>query len=70
LKLGLIDGIGDLRAIARARFGERVRLRLVGQPRRLWSRFLPGLALPAPAELTEGLLAGLEARALWARYGM
>ena len=33
LEMGLIDGIGDLRSVMRARFGESVRLRPVGAPR-------------------------------------
>ena len=70
LQLGLIDGIDDLRSVTRRKFGERVRLRVIGQPRGLVSRFFPGLPLATAPELVEGLLAGLEARALWARHGL
>jgi signal peptide peptidase SppA len=67
LDLGLVDGIGDLRSVMRARFGEKVRLRVVGAPTG-WLRRRLGLA--APEEWARGLLAAAEERALWARFGL
>lgn len=75
LELGLIDGIGDLRGVLRRRFGERVRLRVVTRERG-WLRRMPRpLTLDETAaagwgEAGRGLLAAVEERALWARYGL
>ena len=75
LELGLIDGIGDLRTVMRQRFGEKVRLRLVGERQSWWRRRL-GLAARwnAPdaraAALLDGLVASAEDRAAWSRYGL
>ncbi|MBI3513326.1 MAG: S49 family peptidase [Proteobacteria bacterium] len=71
LALGLVDGIGELRSTLRARFGTRVRLRPVATQRRTWRRRL-GLVAPAPwsADLVGDLMAGLEERQHWARFGL
>jgi signal peptide peptidase SppA len=66
LELGLVDGIGELRATLRARFGTRVRLRPVPTQRRTWRRRLGLIESDLPGDL----LAGLEARQLWARFGL
>lgn len=66
LALGLIDGIGDLRTILRDRYGDEVRLVSVTQPRG-WLRRRLGLE---QSEWAEQMLAGIEERALWARYGL
>ena len=68
VELGLADGIGDLRSVLRQRYGQEVKLRLV-QPRPGLLRRRLGLVAEAPA-LVDGLLETLEARALWARYGL
>lgn len=73
-RLGLIDGIGDLRGTLRARFGEKVRLRLVPtEKRRRW-----GLPWPLGARSFDGavgraageLVAVAEERLLWDRFGL
>jgi signal peptide peptidase SppA len=73
LELGLIDGLGDLRTVMRARFGDRVRLRRVGQ-RQSWLRRRLGLQGPVGHGLGSGLADGLvgaaEDRAHWARFGL
>ena len=66
LELGLIDGIGDLRSVLRARYGEKVKLLPVGVERGLLRR----LRIGAPPGWAEDLLAAAEERALWARYGL
>jgi serine protease SohB len=63
LSLGLIDGIGDLRETMRSRYGEKVRLRVVGGAPS-WRRRL-GLAAAG-----EGLIGAVEERMMWARYGL
>ncbi len=79
LELGLIDGIGDLRSVMRERFGENVKFRLVGGERRFLRRLLGRssaltaarpLALTAPAGWADELIAAVEERALWSRFGL
>jgi signal peptide peptidase SppA len=73
LARGLVDGIGDLRSVMRARFGDKVKLRPVAAERRRRSwllRLLP-IAGPEPiAGAVAELVERLEARALWARFGL
>lgn len=72
LELGLIDGIGDLRGVMRQRYGETVRLRVIEPERRrfgLLGRF--GLPRRADAgDIAADLLARLEERLIWARFGL
>ena len=74
-EMGLVDGLGDLRTELRVRIGERVRLRTVGSSRR-WFRRRLGFALDGAEglesyeTLANGILNAMEARALWARYGI
>jgi serine protease SohB len=80
IELGLADGIGDLRATLRARFGDKVMTPLIAAERSLFGRARSGVGLIAGrdgidplsqgAELAGGILSALEARALWARYGL
>ncbi len=67
LEYGLIDGIGDLSSVLRARYGEKVKLRVIA-PRRGFglSRFFGMQA----AALPEALASSIEDRALWSRYGL
>ena len=60
--LGLVDGVAHLVPKLRALFGDKVRLRPLGARRGLLSRFGIGLV--------DAGLAGLEERALFARYGL
>lgn len=74
LDLGLIDGLGDVRTVMRARFGEKVRLRLIGDRQPWWRRRLglPGTNAAGGAghQLPEQVLAALEERLLWNRFGL
>ena len=67
LELGLVDALGDMRSFLRERFGEKVRLRLIGAPRGFLARRLGFVPTSSPAE---ELIAALEARAHWARFGL
>ena len=60
--LGLADGVGHLVPRLKALYGDKVRLVPMGVRRPLFQRF--------GAELAGAALAGLEDRALWARYGL
>jgi signal peptide peptidase SppA len=71
LARGLIDGIGEVRGVMRARFGEDVRLRPipVERRRRLWWPRLPSVKR-SPFEPIADLLDWVEARLVWARFGL
>jgi len=76
LELGLIDGIGDMRAVMREKFGDKVNLKLVSQERGLLRRRLlmtrtpqPSLPDTLPAGWADELIGALETRAIWSRYG-
>jgi signal peptide peptidase SppA len=67
---GLIDGIGELRAVMRARYGDKVRLRAIAAERRrpVWAR-LP-FAAREPFAAIADLAEWIEARVLWSRFGL
>ncbi len=73
LELGIVDSLGDLRSTLRARFGDKVKMPLISD-RGLFGRSRPGVAIcgfgaEGPG-LAEEALSALEARAVWARYGL
>jgi serine protease SohB len=74
-ELGLIDGLGDLRAVVMDRFGKDVRLVPVGE-RVGWLRRRIGMRIEreAPemfgANFAANLIATLEERFLWSRFGL
>jgi len=68
LARGLIDGIGEIRGVMRARYGDKVRLRPIATDRRRW---LPWRRLPFfTGEIVAEILDRLEARLLWSRFGL
>src|SRR3954467_14015206 len=76
IELGIADAIGDLRTTLRARFGDEVRISLVAPERSLFGRARPGIAadglgrLLQRVDLAEDIVSALEARTMWARYGL
>jgi serine protease SohB len=76
IELGLADAIGDLRTTLRARFGDDVVTPLVSPARGWFGRVQPGVGTAGldvslrGGDLAEGVISALEARALWARYGL
>jgi ClpP class serine protease len=76
IELGLADGIGDLRATLRARFGDDVVTPLIAPARGWFGRVQPAVVgsdlsgLPRAIGLGEEVISAIEARALWARYGL
>jgi signal peptide peptidase SppA len=75
VELGLVDAIGDLRTTLRARYGDKVQTPLIapsaGALAGLFGRrSAGGLDLGGTADLPEGLIAALDARATWARFGL
>ena len=74
LEYGLADAIGDLRSTLRARFGEDVATPLISAPRSWFGRSPSGVGgldgLLQPPDFAEQIISALEARAIWARYGL
>ena len=80
VELGLADGEGELRRTLRERYGARTRFRLLRRRQGLARRF--GLAGVMPGEdpgsaggglldgWADGLIAAVEERALWSRFGL
>ncbi len=67
LELGLVDGLGELRAVLQARYGAKVYLPVIA-PRRPWlARFGLGSSLE---RLGSETLAALEERLHWQRLGL
>jgi len=75
MELGLVDRIGDLRSTLRERYGEKVETPLVSAKSGLFGRASQGVSagigelFDRPA-LADELISSLEARAIWARYGL
>ncbi|MEI9804005.1 MAG: S49 family peptidase [Pseudolabrys sp.] len=67
ITLGLADALGDVRSFLRTRFGDKVRTPLIGAERSFFSR---KLGLGDAKGLADDLVSSLEARAIWARYGL
>jgi len=75
MELGLVDRIGDMRSTLRERYGDKVETPLVAPKTNWLGRASPGLAVRASGlldqqGLTDDLISSLEARAIWARYGL
>jgi serine protease SohB len=72
LELGLVDGLGHLRDVLRARYGEKVRLPLIGERQAGFLRRMLGLTSVSVSgrDLADGALEAAEQRALWGRYGL
>jgi signal peptide peptidase SppA len=72
LELGLVDGLGELRATLQARYGAKVHLPVIGPRRRLLSRF--GLDTSVGGTGIDGIgpatLAAIEERLHWQRFGL
>jgi signal peptide peptidase SppA len=72
-ELGLIDGLGDLRTVCRRKFGEDVRFVNIERPMSWLQRRFGRFAPPDVAEdggWAGELLAAVEERAWWARFGL
>ncbi|MFN4014348.1 MAG: S49 family peptidase [Reyranella sp.] len=69
IEFGLVDGFGELRATLQARYGDKVRLPVIGPRRRLLARF--GLQTGSGiGDIGPSTLSALEERALWQRFGL
>jgi serine protease SohB len=73
IALGLADAFGDVRSVLRTRYGDKVRTPLIGAERSFFSRklgFAGAQGLADAKGLADDLVSALEARAIWARYGL
>ncbi len=73
LDRGLIDDLGDLRTVMRAKFGERVKLRAVGGGQPWWRRGPLRSGMVAGGDgwtFADGILAAVEERLWWNRFGL
>ena len=73
-ELGLVDAIGDLRSTLRTRYGDKVITPLIAPERNFLRRRIQGIDAElggwSRAGLADEIISALEARALWARYGL
>lgn len=63
LALGLVDGVGDMRSVLRARFGDKMRFEPINPPKTSMLQLLGGGAARAGLDV-------LDERGLWARIGL
>jgi serine protease SohB len=75
MEFGLVDRIGDLRSTLRERYGDKVETPLVAAKSNLFGRTTPGIdadldQLFGRPGLADEFVSALEARAIWARYGL
>jgi serine protease SohB len=68
---GLVDEVGDIRSVLRKRFGKKVQLPLITPPTGLFAWRAGGASESAlPGDWAGSLVSAIEARVLWARYGL
>jgi signal peptide peptidase SppA len=79
VKLGLVDGIGDVRSVLRDRFGDKVRMRTVGERKPRIGAMLGlgrggdsrmGTEVGRIEDMPGGLLSAIEERLFWNRFGL
>ena len=74
LEKGLVDGLGEVRGVMRKRYGEDVRFRRYGPKRSFSQRLQRGTDFRSPAgeapSLAHALIAAIEERLLWNRFGL
>lgn len=74
IERGLVDELGDMRSVLRARYGDKTKLKLISAPRGLFGRRAPAAGIGIGGEMVSTViqegLNSLEDRALWSRYGL
>jgi serine protease SohB len=79
-EFGLIDQLGDVRSFLRQRFGENVMMPPIASERSFFGRRTPGVTGASPERILDGvidraglvddIISAIEARAIWARFGL
>ena len=70
LKLGLIDGLADLRGFAKEKYGEDIKLVELSPEKGFISGLISGDAVLNKASIPAEIADIIEQRSLWARYGL
>jgi signal peptide peptidase SppA len=74
IEYGLVDRLGDVRSVLRERFGKDVRMPLISSERGLFGRRVQGINSRGDfwshSGLAEEIVSAVEARAIWARFGL
>ncbi|UVC10030.1 S49 family peptidase [Rhizobium sp. TH2] len=72
LELGLVDGIGDMMAELKKRYGDKVEIEKIEASRGFLGRFISSekSGMGIGAGLANGLVETAEERAWWSRYGL
>jgi serine protease SohB len=72
LELGLVDGIGDMMAELKKRYGDKVEIEKIEASRGFLGRFISSekSGMGVGAGLANGLIETAEERAWWSRYGL
>lgn len=72
LELGLVDGLGDMRSVLRARFGEKVDFVAFGERRSMMSFLRSGSDVTDSlgGAIADRAVLAVEERALWSRFGL
>ena len=71
LGIGLVDSLGDMHSVLRERFGDDVRLRIIEPKRGLFQ--LPRIGFGGRIEaggIASDIVAAIEDRAFWSRFGL
>lgn len=69
LDMGLVDGLGDMRSVMRDRYGENVKLRLIGGRRGLLRRLRFG-GTDIDGDIAARAVSAVEERLIWNRFGL
>ncbi len=71
LHYGLIDRIGDLKNVLRERYGKKVETPLIAPPSGWFSKKAPSIMTEFEhGDWAATLISAIEARSIWARYGL
>ncbi len=74
MEMGLIDDLGDLREVMQRLHGEKVKIRIIDERRSWWRQFFSAKFNVADGnsgyEYTGSLIAAIEDRMIWNRFGL
>lgn len=68
-EIGLVDHIGDIRSTLEERYGEKTRIKLIGQKRNMLGRPV-GSGVSLMDRFADAVLERFEAKAIWSRLGL
>ena len=66
VKLGLIDGIGEMRETLRERFGKNVKIKIIAKRK----GFLTNLTQSRNQNIIKNLISTIEENEIWKRFGL